>query len=797
MTRYWTQVVQKRLHNNFAALAASASVMALVLPGMAQAQSGSKAEDDSAGAPEIVVTARYKSESVQDTPLAITAISGAGLQARNITSVSSLGSTVPNAFIAPPTGATGAAPLISMRGIYQSDFNFAFEPGVGIYIDDVYHSTLMGADLDLMDLDRVEVLRGPQGTLFGKNSMGGAIRLFSKVPEGDNSGYVEGGLGNLGRYELKAGFDTAIIPDKLFLRVSGAVKHVNGYVNLIDFGCRMQENGTPELIPDGIVANDKLGAGCKVGSQGGEDLKAGRAMLRWVASPDLEVGLTADITRDDRESNPDVLIGTVPTAFLPALIPSVAPWNGNLANGPAPVYDSRFVPSSHYESYANITTGNTASVNEWGVSLTPVYHLSSKTTAKLILAYRKFHSDFSYNPDASPYGFGENSNPTDHRQFSAELQLSGEALGNQLDWTLGGYYFDGSTHMGGHIIYTSLNFDQDDTFTDKSQSAFVHGIYHFSDAFSLEAGARYSHVKKGFTFHHPGITDAFFTNSASVNRVDWVVNLDYKFSPDVTAYVQAATGFRPGGVNPRPIIVPDQLVAFKGENLISYEGGIKTRLFNRRATFNLAAFYSDYKSHLSQSTIFECLDTKEPSFTGPAGCSDPALAVPWFYYFNDKARIYGIEAEFDAEPVDHLNLNASLGWNHSKSLVKDPTAPNYRDPSNLFQPEWNMSAGIQYEIPTSSGASITPRVDWNYQSKMTFNNNLATPVPDILVAKGYSVVNARLAYKAPNDSWELVGSVTNLFDKFFWYNKFALNGFAYSGVPSRPREWKITVRKNF
>lgn len=774
-------------------LGASASALGLASAAMAE-DAAKTAEAPNGG--DVVITARFRAENVQNTPLAVTALSANSLASRNITNVTNLSAAVPNAYVTPASGPAGAAAVISMRGIYQFDFIYAFEPGVGIYIDDVYHPSLTGAALDLMDLDRVEVLRGPQGTLFGKNSMGGAIRLFSKTPKGDNSGFVEAAVGNLGRYELKGGFDTALIKDKLFMRISGAVKHTNGYVDLIDFGCRMIANGTPGLIPAGITANKKLGPGCKVGTEGGEDLKAGRLMLRWVASPKLEVGLTADIIRDDREANTDVLIGVVPANQLPPLFPSVAPWNGNPANGPPTVYDSRFIPSSNYESYANITTGNVASVHQWGVSLTPQYQITDKARAKLVLAYRKFDSDFSYNPDASPYGFGENSNPTSHHQFSAELQLTGEALDDKLDWTLGGYYFDGSTYLGGHIIYSFLEFDQDDTFTDTSKSVFGHLVYHFTDALSLAAGVRYSTVDKTFFFHHPGITNATFQNTASEKRPDWVVNLNYKFSPDVSAYVQAATGFRPGGVNPRPIVVPDQLAPFKGEDLISYEGGIKTRFMNGRATFNVAGFYSDYKSHLTPATVFECLDTKLPSFTGPGGCSNPAFSAPWFYYFNDKARIYGIEAELQARPVDGLSLNASLGWNHGESLLKDPTAPNYRHPSNLFQPEWNASAGVQYDIMMGSGY-LTPRVDWAYVSKMTFNGNPATPVTPLVTAPGYSVFNGRLSYTLPEQGVTLAFTVSNMFDKFFWYNKFAQNGFAISGAPSRPREWQFSVKKSF
>ncbi len=780
---------------------AGCSVLALLAIGSTQARADDAApaaqpSSNTSTVEEVVVTARFRKEGAQNAPTAITAISGAGLSARNLTNVQDLGAAVPNAFIAPPTAATGASAYISMRGVSQSDFNFAFEPGVGVYIDDVYHPTLMGSALDLMDVDHVEVLRGPQGTLFGKNSMGGAIRLFSKEPRGDNSGYLEGTIGSYDRLDFKGAFDTALIPDKLFLRVSAAEKHVKGYVNLLDFACDMKRRGTSNLIPAGISANPSAGPSCSTGREGGEDLKAGRMMLRYIASPKLEFGLTGDVTYDDREANPDVLIDTVPAAQLPSLIPSIAPWNGNLANGPTPVYDSRFVPPNHYSSYANITTGNTSSIHEWGVSGSGKYQITSDIQAKAVLAYREFSSDFSYNPDASPYGFGENSNPITRDQFSAELQVTGQALDKKLDWATGLYYFDANTHLGGHIIYTSLNFDQDDHYTDKSKSAFIHGVYHVTDALSLTVGARYSDVSKGYTFHHPGITDQSFSQAAKESRWDWLVNLDYKITPDISIYGQVATGFRPGGVNPRPIIVPDQLVSFKGEELTSFEGGIKTKLFHNRVIFNLAGFYSDYSSHLSQSTVFECLATKAVTFTGPGSCPVGG-AAPWFYYFNDKAEVHGIEAELDAEPIDNLHVNASLGWNGAKSLVTDKTAPNYRDPSNLFQPEWNISGGGEYRFDLGGHGSLTPRLDVVYQSKMTFNGNLASPATAEVTAAARTVVNGKITYVSPDRNWSVSLSGTNLFDQFYWYNKFALNGFAISGVPSRPQEWSVTVRRDF
>ena len=198
----------------------AAAILLASAPAYAQSASGDGASGsesaDKSGSgrlDEIVVTARFREERLQDTPLAITAVSGDELANRSIANVQDMGRLVPNAFITPGAAAVGATPTVSLRGVFQADFNFAFEPGVAIYIDDVYHATLMGSAMDLMDLERVEVLRGPQGTLFGKNTLGGAIRLESKVPKGDNTGSIEVGYGSNHRLDVKGSFDFAVVPD--------------------------------------------------------------------------------------------------------------------------------------------------------------------------------------------------------------------------------------------------------------------------------------------------------------------------------------------------------------------------------------------------------------------------------------------------------------------------------------------------------------------------------------------------------------------------------------------------------
>jgi iron complex outermembrane receptor protein len=231
-----------RLSGSFSVTAAVAAALGC-LPAVshAQAEEGSQGGE---GLQEVVVTARYRQENLQTTPLAITALSVESLEQRSLANVDDVGLAIPNAYMRPPVSNFGPTQTIGLRGIIQTDFSYAFEPAVGVYIDDVYHGTLTGSSMDLLDLERLEVLRGPQGTLFGKNSLGGAIRLVSRKPQGDNTGSVEVTYGQYDRIDLKAVGDFALIPDKAFVRVVGLSRQRDGYGKRLDFTCEMRRRGT-------------------------------------------------------------------------------------------------------------------------------------------------------------------------------------------------------------------------------------------------------------------------------------------------------------------------------------------------------------------------------------------------------------------------------------------------------------------------------------------------------------------------------------------------------------------------
>jgi iron complex outermembrane recepter protein len=796
---------------------------------------------------EVVVTARYREENLQETPIAITAVTADALEVRSIDNVQDLGTTVPNAYIRPNPLNFGPAPSIGIRGAIQSDFYYTFDPAVGVYIDDVYHGTLTGSSFDLMDLDRIEVLRGPQGTLFGKNSLGGAIRLISKKPQGDNSGTLEVTYGDFNRLEVKGSYDFALVPDKLFMRMAGVSKRREGYVDRLDFTCEMIRRGTPQLAglgdglgPDGADADldpDVVAVGsaqdtalsfpqiragnngnCKLGTLGGQDLEAARVMLRYVASPALEFNLATDYSNDESEPAVGTSLG------------GQANTGNNIAYNSQVIFrrfgirydtDLRFVtgdPFTTYATFADPISGQVwpiiSGVEAWGTSASMDWRVADKANVKAIVAYRTYDTEFSSDSDYTPLDLNTTYNILEHEQWTAELQITGSAFDDKLEWTTGGFYYDAKSFIGGRVELEPFNFsfnpttgaggppyfNQNDRFEGDNKSVFAHLVFHFTDRLSAAAGGRYSEESKTFAFDHTGYLTVARPSVTGEERVDWKVGLDYKLTDDMFLYTQAATGFRSPAFNPRPF-APGQLAPVTGEEITSYEIGLKADLFDRRLRMNTSVYYSDYDPRRITRAATQCnpassLDPGQPFFlaTGaPCPAGTPLAGVPglpWFVYTSVPAVDKGVELELTASPIDGLAINGAVGTNKFEA--------DDRHEDSLIQPEWNASVGVQYEIVLGNAGTLTPRVDWSYLSHMTNNANVANrPLDPDNIIPSYQVYNARLAYESSNGEWSAALLVSNVFDKFYYYNLAAATARPRQASPGEPRQWAITLKRKF
>jgi iron complex outermembrane recepter protein len=614
----------------------------------------------------IVVTARYKAENQQKIPISMTVLSADEIEARGLTSTLDLTESTPNVTIAPSGGVFGKTAAIYIRGVGLDDSDFAYDPAVGVYVDDVYQGTAFGSIFSLWDIDRVEVLRGPQGTLFGKNSEGGAIRLFTPEATGDNSGSVSVGYGSYNREIVRGDADVSLVEDKLFLRVSYGIDKSDGYFHLLDYICMNPQDankGTVGLKPR------TTSPGCQAGTEGGDDSRLVRAKLRWLATDDIEVKLLGSLLDDQGESNPDKLVYVLPNAAASAKAGSSLGVFNSLVYLPLfglPI-DQRFLTGNRsYTSYAvpqdaltGLTVPNESNIFSYSFSgdiewRTPWDGINVRD----IMGYQNYHGNWGVFSEGSPLPVNLNDNTVSHKQFSEELQISGTALHNALEWAAGAYYYYARSYLGGLIDVAPLAylgllpaFTQNDPVIDKNASGFVHSIYHATDNFSIEAGLRYTDQDKVYTFNHtyvypyaiagtpvPGL-DNLVVNSGA-HRIDPKLAVQYQWNPSVMTYFQVATGSKGGGVSARPVTA-DEATPFKPEELTSYEIGAKTQWFDNRLRLNGDFFVSDY-TNLQQSI------TK--------------LVEPGNYTINTgRVLIDGVEAEIKARPVPALQIDATVG----------------------------------------------------------------------------------------------------------------------------------------
>ncbi len=827
-------------------LSSSALAWVAALPAAAQDAAPAPA-DGASDEGTILVTAQFREQNLQDTPLAITAVNAEMLEARSQTDISQVANQAPSVTLKPQGAAFGPSLAANIRGVGQYDFNPALEPGVGLYVDDVYYATLTGSIFDLLDLERVEILRGPQGTLAGRNSIGGAVKLYSQRPEGTNTGSISAAYGSRNRVDLRGSFDFNLAQG-IDARVAGVAKRQDGYVKRLDFGCVYPMGGGDRLPADapinagaeinpavgGIPAQLPSNSNCVLADEGEVDYMGLRGQLRLRPTDTVDINIIADYTIDDRWQVGSVLLETYypngelasPRFPLPAIPPYVgAPTNPTRdinPYGPGIAYDTRFVcgPYCNFASYTNDpdttwplrdSADGRIKFEGWGISGQLDWDISDRLQLVSITAYREYTSNFENDNDTSPLAHSLGYGPLTFEFFSQELRLNGAFGANdEVEWTIGGYYSDQTS------VYTSfqglrgsgLRFVQSDPVDLESKALFANVGWTPIDPLTFNAGIRYTEEEKTYTYvrRNPegGVAGPPLTaldglvGEASAERVDYRIAAQYRWTDEFMTYAQFATGFKGGGVNPRPFF-PQQVLPFGPEKLESWEAGFKSDLFDRRVRFNLAAFYSKYSD--IQLTLTNCTVQAGVGFGAP--CALPVNA--------GDAEMKGIEAEATLRPIEGLLIDASaayLDFDYKEFASFDtPTGPvSVGGPTNInapqfgdypaFTPRWKWSIGAQYEILLGNAGSLTPRFDAAYQGDVHTNpiNRESNRID------AYVIANARLTWRNSDEDLEVALEVTNLFDEYYFLtiNDQTTGAQGYTNAqPGRPREWAVSVKKKF
>jgi iron complex outermembrane recepter protein len=795
--QFMSTSIQATLRGMRPCAAAIAAALICAWPSMATAQTAATnaaAAQDTTGLEEIVVTAQFRRENLQAVPLAITAINAAMMEERGQNSLHDLAQQAPNVTLVETGGAFGPGMTATIRGIGQADFDPAFAPGVGVYIDDVYYTSLTGSNFALLDLERVEILRGPQGTLSGANSEGGSIKIYSVKPQGNDTGSVKVSYGQRNLIDVQAMADVALVSDSLFMRISGISHQQDGYVTRIDYGCAFPQSGVPAV---GGLQQD-----CSAGKEGGKNYQGGRVAFRWLASDNFEANLTADVTIDKSETAAVTLLAVNPLLALPTTV------NSKLPPGSTVVYDDRFVPNNPYISYAGFCGVGLAGNNycfspdthnkQWGTNLTLDWKLAPELALKSITGYREFDTNWTEDNDVSPLSGSLGAEHLLNHTLTQELRLNG-SVASLFDYTVGGFLLNQVTTYPTHqvldYIAPGLNFEflGDDPIHEKDYAGFADVTWHILEALTLRAGARYTHQEKDYTYnrYNPatigGGDSVFFPPGFSGTRgefsggkTDYRVNLDYRWTPEIMTYASVSTGFKGGGSNPRPFVAT-QVVPFGPETLTNYEIGAKSDWFDHTLRFNIAAFYGKYKD--IQLVLLSC-----PQFSGGSTATPCAAPVN-----GGDANIYGVEVEA-AYRYEGLSLEVSASHQHFEyTEVNAATGVTLGSTEPGFQPtKWSL--GAQYDARIPNGGTITPRLDFIYSSGY---QTIAVADAFSYLA-GYHELNGRLTYKPESNKWEASVVGTNLGGKVWYTQEFDLysqSGSDY-GIPTAPRTvWAEFKRK--
>jgi iron complex outermembrane receptor protein len=712
----------------FTAASACALATGLTVPAAAQQSDASGTADEGDGIGVIVVTAQKRAENVQDVPIAITALGSQFLDTRGIDSIDDLGTIAPNVkFERAPASKTISQ--IAIRGSVTINPAITWEPAVGLYLDGVYIAKAQGSIFDIADLERVEILRGPQGTLYGRNALAGAVNLVTKKPSGEAGGMAEITYGSFNEVRLRGVVDLPQM-GAFSAKVSGQYRKRDGLIDL--------------TAPDGRGRNST------------DSIDSGSFMVQLRA--EITDAITADYTYDYSKSNQ-----TPPFSQLLRVNRNGDPRDIFDPGSPSYAFGGAFFPLDTIANPDRITTAAIdAPVYErsrsYGHALTLTADLGN-AELKSITAYRDLAWADGLDLDGSPFPVAFTQRISDYHAFSQELQLTGTAFADRLAYVMGAFYFDEQAETVNPQTYFGGGVDLDSNYGSNTEAWAVYAQldYNITERLKLTLGGRYTEETKDISrffrinfdaangiFSPLVIADLAYGDIPDAKFSDFspAVTLSYAASDAINLYARFAQGFKSGGFNgesnvfaaPAPACPSGALELcqpYLPEQVDSYEFGIKSRFLDDRLVVNLAAFRNDSKD--MQLSVFTAT-------TGAASVIQNAAA----------ARIQGLEIETVLRPFDSLTINASLA-------LLDPEYNRFIDggidvsDNRAFPhaPETTASIGADWRVAEGDWGKLNLYADLNYSSEyFTFPYALTARAPSDQVAAstqspGRTIVNLR------------------------------------------------------
>lgn len=707
---------------------------------------------------EVTVTARRRTESIQDVPVAVSAFGEEQIKDLQASTVEGLQGAVPNMNIAQGRGSANSVNVF-IRGIGQPDALQTFDPGVGMYVDDVYYSRINGALFSLFDIQQLEVLRGPQGTLYGKNSTGGAIKLTTKNPFDNEGGAVEVTAGDYGRLEGRF-----YVSGKLSDTVAGSIA-----------GAKITNDGYVKDAVTGKRYND-------------DDTEALRMKLAFNPTDNFSAVLSLDTTKQDAAL-------TLGRPMAPLLQTSLAP-AGVIVLQPGETGEWNRRAQTSFQN------GEGQYLKHSGASLAMDWEINEQFTLKSISSYRKLKTKSYIDIDASEYELGDVLVALDQNQKSQEFQLHYDN-GSNLHATFGAYYMkenvpsyqeayadDLFSFLGAKVPFLRTI---DDDLTTTSTAAFAHVNWEFVPTWTVAAGVRWTKDKKDYDRSTSTFWGAPFASlngtvafdaKASWTAVTPSISLQKEFSDNLMGYVSANRGFKSGGFNGRANTVYDtEHAKFDPEYVWTYELGLKGSSADHRLRGTATAFYSNYSDF--QARVSQDVGTF------------PVLNAA-------KLNIKGIELEGSALLGESTTLSAQLGWMDAKydsfeDFRLDPSYAGYDPTVNHdhvpFSPDVTARVALQHVFSLGDNGSLTFGGDVSYRS----DTWLSVDNRKVLSQDAYTLLGAYGVWDSSQLTWQVRAGVRNLTDKQYKTEgqEFASVGNIQTAYYGLPRNWYVSVRYNF
>lgn len=771
------------------------------------------AQDQQSGIQDIVVTARKTSENLQATPVAVTAFTSDDLNKQQVVGVTQLQQTTPNLTFSSAVAQPGSA-TIFMRGQGSSDGLIAIDQAVGAYINGVYMARSTGGNFDMVDVERVEVLRGPQGTLFGRNTTGGAINIIPNQPTGELEGSFRVDYGNYESLLLRGVVNVPILGDEIAVRVAGQHRQRDGYGrNLV--------NG--EELND--ANSEYIRATLKI------DPVDSRfsALLSFDYSDFRNKGELVGLkSLADNAPTRDLLVngcnGIGPTAGIQPLCDAAS-------RGPLQDYVYGAPGNTHgfYDVFHNARSYGKSKSH--GFSAIATYDLADEVQVKSTTAWRSVELDALSDNDGTPYhftgGFGDSwGNRISQDQFSQELQFSGTV--GIVDYILGGFYFveNGTDRSRSGSLYplsTAIN-NADGTIRNQSLAGYGQLIVHVTDDVRVTGGLRYTEDKRKMVSRNrsldpfTGIETSIVPDEAldgdpndpfratfrrSFNYVSWLGAVDWQASQNLFFYGKVSRSQRSGGFNTRIAIGGVPPLSFVPERVTDYEAGAKLDLLDRRVRFNIAAFNTDVKNVQRNVIGIGGADGR----TLVSGVDNAA-----------KSRIRGVETELTIAPGAGFTFGGTFGLTDAsyRGFINSIDGSDWSDSAFPYTSKYNYSIRGDYETGLGDG-TLKLHADWSWRSKQ-----YSTPMQIGAAARvglteaqidaanhalqetarinGYGLLNARIAYAFDDPGVEIAVFAQNITKKKYMTRLLALENVPFgltSYSAGDPRTYGMSLSINF